>query len=155
NPNLFHETRDGRHVVAINIYPQIAARGMSLLRCGPSIESVRNAILQWRAAELEEAGAEAGLPIAMVRTFEEFRKELQYTEVLASMPLITVQKIGDSEPLPFRKDARSPLDGIRALGMGHVIAGAAIGRDLGLHGADVLNVWRPHDTEIDAFALNA
>jgi len=36
--------------------------------------------------------------------------------------------------------------------MGHVIAGAAIGRDLALHGADVLNIWRPGDSEIEAFA---
>jgi crotonobetainyl-CoA:carnitine CoA-transferase CaiB-like acyl-CoA transferase len=32
-----------------------------------------------------------------------------------------------------------------------VIAGAAIGRDLAYYGADVLNIWRPTDTEIDAF----
>jgi crotonobetainyl-CoA:carnitine CoA-transferase CaiB-like acyl-CoA transferase len=36
--------------------------------------------------------------------------------------------------------------------MGHVIAGAAIGRDLALYGADVLNIWRPRDSEIEAFA---
>ncbi|MFL9935855.1 CoA transferase [Paraburkholderia sp. RL18-103-BIB-C] len=41
---------------------------------------------------------------------------------------------------------------MRALGMGHVIAGAVIGRDLALYGADVLNIWRPHDSEIEAFA---
>jgi crotonobetainyl-CoA:carnitine CoA-transferase CaiB-like acyl-CoA transferase len=35
--------------------------------------------------------------------------------------------------------------------MGHVIAGGGIGRDLAQHGADVLNVWRPGDTEIEAF----
>ena len=54
--------------------------------------------------------------------------------------------------MPFKKDAKSPLDGIRAFGMGHVIAGAAIGRDLAAYGADVLNIWRPNDTEIEAFA---
>jgi crotonobetainyl-CoA:carnitine CoA-transferase CaiB-like acyl-CoA transferase len=36
--------------------------------------------------------------------------------------------------------------------MGHVIAGGAIGRDLGLYGADVLNIWRPSDSEVEAFA---
>ena len=36
--------------------------------------------------------------------------------------------------------------------MGHVIAGAGIGRDLACYGADVLNIWRPDDTEIEAFA---
>jgi crotonobetainyl-CoA:carnitine CoA-transferase CaiB-like acyl-CoA transferase len=35
--------------------------------------------------------------------------------------------------------------------MGHVIAGAAIGRDLSFYGADVLNIWRPNDTEVEAF----
>ena len=149
---MFRETRDGRHVVALNIYPRLAARGLSLLRCGNSTESVRNAILQWRAEDLENAAAEAGLPIAMVRTFEEFRKEPQYTEVLSGMPLISVEKIGESAPIPFKKNGKNPLDGIRAFGMGHVIAGAGIGRDLAYHGADVLNIWRPNDTEIEAFA---
>ena len=58
---------------------------------------------------------------------------------------------GESAPIPFKKDAKSPLEGGRAVGMGHVIAGAAIGRDLAQYGADVLNVWRPGDTDIEAF----
>ena len=153
--HLFHETRDGRHVVAINIYPKLAARALSFLKSGASADSVRNAILQWRADDLENAAAEAGLPFAKVRTFEEFRNEPQYTEVLSKMPLISVEKVGDSEPMPFKKDGKSPLDGIRAFGMGHVIAGAAIGRDLACYGADVLNIWRPGDTEIESFVWDA
>jgi crotonobetainyl-CoA:carnitine CoA-transferase CaiB-like acyl-CoA transferase len=154
NPNLFHETRDGRHVVAINIYPKLAARALSLLSssASASADSVRKAIREWRADDLENAAAEAGLPFAKVRTFEEFRREIQYTEVLSRMPLITVEKIGESEPIPFKKDAKTPLDGVRAFGMGHVIAGACIGRDLACYGADVLNIWRPGDTEIESFA---
>lgn len=148
---LFHKTGDGRHVVAINIYPGLHSRAVNLLKSSDSPESVNNAILQWRARELETAAQEAGLPFGMVRTNEEFLKERQFTEVLSSMPLITLEKIGESEPIPFKRDAKSPLDGIRALGMGHVIAGAAIGRDLAYYGADVLNIWRPNDTDIDAF----
>src|SRR6185503_15943995 len=87
-----------------------------------------------------------------VRTNEEFLKERQFTEVLSSMPLITLEKIGESEPVPFERGAKSPLDGIRAFGMGHVIAGGAIGRDLAYYGADVLNIWRPRDSEVEAFA---
>lgn len=154
-PQLFRETRDGRHVVAINIYPKLAARALALLRCGASRESLNNAILQWSADDLEQAAAEAGLPMAKVRTFAEFRNELQYTEVLSRMPLIRVEKICESAPVPFKPNAQSALDGVRALGMGHVIAGAAIGRDLALHGADVLNVWHPGETEIEAFAWDA
>src|SRR5215472_6841617 len=149
---LFRETQDGRHVVPLNIYPKLAARTLGLLKCGPSTEAVGNAIRQWRADDLEDAGAEAGVVMAKVRTFDEFRKEQQYTDVLSRMPLITLEKIGNSEPIPFTKNAASPLDGIRAFGMGHVIAGAGIGRDLAQHGADVLNIWRPGDTEVESFA---
>jgi crotonobetainyl-CoA:carnitine CoA-transferase CaiB-like acyl-CoA transferase len=149
---LFRETQDGRHVVALNPYPKLAAHTFDLLKCAPSAEAVNDAIRRWRADDLEDAGAEAGIVMAKVRTFQEFRKEPQYTEVLSRMPLITVEKIGDSDPIPFTKNAASPLDGIRAFGMGHVIAGAAMGRDLAQHGADVLNIWRPGDTEVEAFA---
>jgi crotonobetainyl-CoA:carnitine CoA-transferase CaiB-like acyl-CoA transferase len=127
---LFRKTRDGRHVVTLNIYPGLQARALNFLRCSNSSESIGNAILQWRAEELEAAAAEAGLVFAMVRTNEEFRSEPQYTEVLSKMPLITIEKIGESEPIPFKRDPKTPLEGIRALGLGHVIAGAAIGRDL-------------------------
>src|SRR5262245_51140087 len=149
---FFRETRDGRHVIALDFYPALRARTLNFLRCSENSESINNAIRKWNAVELEDAAAEAGLVLAMVRTNEEFRRELQYTEVLSKMPLITVEKIGDSEPVPLKASGNLPLEGIRALGMGHVIAGGAMGRDLALYGADVLNSWRPHDTEVDAFA---
>jgi crotonobetainyl-CoA:carnitine CoA-transferase CaiB-like acyl-CoA transferase len=70
--------------------------------------------------------------------------------VLTGMPLIEIEKIADSAPEPLPAAAEDPLEGIRALGMGHVIAGAGAGRALALHGADVLNLWRPNEIEHDA-----
>src|SRR5277367_3415914 len=113
---IFRKARDGRHVVSLNIYPGLRARALNFLRCSNSTESIGNAVLQWRAEELEAAAAEAGLVFAMVRTNEEFRNEPQYTEVLASMPLITLEKIGESEPVPLKRGAASPLEGVRAFG---------------------------------------
>ncbi len=155
NPPWFNKTRDGRHAVAIDFYPGIRARALNLLRCSESSESITNSIRQWRSADLEEAASEAGVPMAIVRTNEELRKETQYTEILSKMPLITVEKIGESEPFPLRGRKHLPLAGIRALGMGHVIAGAAMGRCLALYGADALNVWGPHACEIDFLAWDA
>jgi hypothetical protein len=60
---------------------------------------------------LTVATAEEGLILAKVRTTEEFLNEPQYTEVLSTMPLITVEKIGDSEHVPFERDGKNPLDG--------------------------------------------
>jgi crotonobetainyl-CoA:carnitine CoA-transferase CaiB-like acyl-CoA transferase len=149
---FFRETRDGRYVVALDIYPQLLVRTLDFLRCSPSTESINNAILKWDAAELEQAAAAEGLVLAMVRTNEEFRREAQYEQVLSKMPLITVEKIGESDPVPLKASGNLPLYGIRAFGMGHVIAGGAMGRDMALYGADVLNIWRPRDSEIEAFA---
>src|SRR6266403_1857157 len=149
---FFRETRDGRYVVALDIYPQLLVRTLDFLRCSPSTESINKAILNWEAVELEQAAAAEGLVLAMIRTYEEFRREPQYTQVLSQMPLITVEKIGETDPVPLKASGNLPLSGIRAFGMGHVIAGGAMGRDMALYGADVLNIWRPRDSEIEAFA---
>ncbi len=150
--SFFRETRDGRHVLALDIYPQLLVNTLNFLDCSPSTESINSAIRKWNAVELEDAAAEKGLVLAMVRTNEEFRREPQYTDVLSKMPLITVEKIAESDPVPLKASDNLPLAGVRALGMGHVIAGAALGRDMALYGADVLNIWRPRDSEIESFA---
>src|SRR3954471_19448269 len=79
-----------------------SARTHSFLRCSENSESIANAILKWKAEELEDAAAEEGLVLAMVRTNDEFRREQQYTEVLSKMPLITIEKIGESAPVPLK-----------------------------------------------------
>src|SRR3954465_9584804 len=149
---FFRETRDGRHVLALDIYPQLLVNTLNFLGCSPSTESINNAIRKRDALELEDAAAEEGLVLAMVRTNEDFRREPQYTDVLSKMPLITVEKIGESAPVPLKASDTLPLAGVRALGMAHVIAGAGMGRDMALYGADVLNIWGPRDSEIEAFA---
>jgi crotonobetainyl-CoA:carnitine CoA-transferase CaiB-like acyl-CoA transferase len=149
---FFRETRDGRHVVALDFYPGLLVRTLNFLGCSPSTESINDAIRKWNAVELEEAAAAEGLVLAMVRSNEEFRREPQYADVLSKMPLITVEKIGESDPVALKANGNLPLAGIRAFGMGHVIAGGAIGRDMALYGADVLNIWRPRDSDVEAFA---
>src|SRR5215813_13642938 len=149
---FFRPTRDGRHMVALDFYPGIRARTLNFLGTSESNESINSAIGKWDALELENAAAEQGLVLAMVRTNEEFRREPQYTDVLSKMPLVTVEKIGESDPIPLKANGDNlPLAGIRAFGMGHVIAGGAMGRDMAFYGADVLNIWRPRDSEIESF----
>jgi hypothetical protein len=150
---FFRPTRDGRHMVALDFYPGTRVHTLNFLGASESNESISNAISKRDAAELENAAAEEGIVLAMVRTNEEFRREPQYTDVLSKMPLITVEKIGESDPIPLKPNGDDlPLAGIRAFGMGHVIAGGALGRDMALYGADVINIWRPHDSEVEAFA---
>lgn len=152
---MFRATGDGRHVIALNVYPGLHKKALDLLDCADNSVSVNAAIKKWNADDLEQAAADAGIVIAKVRSTEEFIEEQQYQQVLQHMPLISIEKIADGEPQPLPAGAETPLEGVRALGMAHVIAGAALGRDLASFGADVLNLWRPDDSEIEPFFWDA
>lgn len=145
----FYQARDGRWVMPLNPYPKIKNAAYKLLRAWPEKQAVADAIAQWNAADLEQAGDEIGVVMPMLRTTEEFLRHPAY-DYIAREPLIKIEKIGDSEPEPLPAAVDQPLSGIRALGMGHVIAGAGVGRDLAQHGADVLNIWRPNELEHDS-----
>src|SRR6267378_5061231 len=51
---FFRETRDGRYVLALDIYPQLLVRTLDFLGCSPSTKSINDAIRKWNAVELEE-----------------------------------------------------------------------------------------------------
>ena len=148
---FFRATKDGRHVIALNVYPGLHQKALNLLDCADNGQAVNEAVARWNADDLEAAAAEAGIVIAKVRSTEEFLQEQQYQQVLQYMPIISIEKIAEGKPQPMAPGAATPLEGIRALGMGHVIAGPAIGRDLASFGADVLNLWRPDDSEVEPF----
>jgi len=90
----------------------------------------------------------SGLQATVVRSPQEYLAEEQ-GQCVERMPLIEIEKIADSAPEPFSDRPNAPLSGLRALGLGHVIAGSGFGRAFAYHGADVLNIWRPNDFEMD------
>jgi crotonobetainyl-CoA:carnitine CoA-transferase CaiB-like acyl-CoA transferase len=151
----FYRTADDRWVMPLNPYPGIKVAAQRLLGTPDDSDAVAAAIARWTARDLEEAGAAAGVVLPMLRTTEEVLAEPHYRDVLAGLPLVEITKIADSEPEPLPTHGTQPLDGIRALGMGHVIAGAGTGRALASHGADVLNLWRPDGFEHDVTYASA
>ncbi|WP_181783125.1 CoA transferase [Pseudonocardia pini] len=146
----FHRTADDRWVMPVNLYPKLDVAAQRLLGTPNDRAAVAKAVARWKGTDLEQAAEEAGVVIPMLRTTEELLREPQYRDVLADAPLVEIERIGDSAPEPLPHTAGDPLEGVRALGMGHVIAGAGAGRALALHGADVLNLWRPNEPEHDA-----
>lgn len=147
-PTNMYPTRDGRWIQLLNIYPKAKSRALSFLGCPDNHQAVSEATRTWNAFELEEEANRAGMQATVIRSAEEFLETEQYGH-LADRSLITIEKIGDTDPEPFAANPQTPLDGVRALGIGHVIAGAGLGRALAYHGADVLNLWRPFDFEFD------
>jgi len=136
--NIILPTKDGRFVMLVSLYQSNTLRVMELLDSGTLPRQLEQATMKWNAEELEKAAQDAGVPLTMIRTPEEYAATEQYQHN-ASAPLIKIEKIGDSDPEPLGPADR-PLAGIRALGMVHVVAGPAALRQLAAQGADCLNL---------------
>ena len=136
----FYKTRDDRYVMPLDFYNRLRISMLKFLNVPEDKEAIAQAILKWNSDELEEKANAEGLVLTKLRSVQEFFATAQF-EVLEKLSIIQIEKIGDSDPVPFTSNPSTPLDGVRALGMGHVIAGAGTGRGLALHGADVLNIW--------------
>jgi crotonobetainyl-CoA:carnitine CoA-transferase CaiB-like acyl-CoA transferase len=145
-------TKDGRWVLPTGGYPHMLAEWCSLLRCGPDKNSMANAILKWNGQDLDDVAAEKNMIFALCRSREEWAMHPQ-GQLLASRPLVEIEKIGDSEPEPFGP-AQRPLSGIRVLGLTHVIAGSVVSRTLAEQGAEVLHIDHPEEFEHEVFSTD-
>jgi crotonobetainyl-CoA:carnitine CoA-transferase CaiB-like acyl-CoA transferase len=147
NPFLLtpYRTADGRWVMASGVYPRQAAKWCRFLGVPPDGASVAAAIGTWDAPDLEEAASAAGLPVCAVRTRDDWLVH-EHGSLLASQPVIGLERIGDAPPRDFGF-AERPFDGVRVLSFTHAVAGPVVGRTLAEHGADVLCATRPNDYE--------
>ena len=142
----FYPTRDGRFVKIELFYPRLRDAMFKVLKCAPTQRAVEAAIMQWDGESLELAIREEAGAIGMVRTAEEWRAH-PVGRRLAAKPVVEIEKIGESDPIPFPKlsgEGAKPFEGIRVLDCTHVIGGPVTGRTLAEFGADVLHLSKPN-----------
>lgn len=141
-----HRCKDGRFIEILTTFRHLEDGMLELLGCLNTKEAVDAAFLNWNSYELEEEINKRGLCGAVIRSKQEWHEHPQ-GKALLGIPVITIEKIADSEPIPF-KPAKRPLSGVRILDLAHIVAGPTMGNVLAEQGADVLHINPPNREQI-------
>ena len=109
-----YPTKDGRWSYLHCNFPNHRDAALGVLGVPEDREAVRQAVAGWNALELEEAIIAANGAGGMARSMEEWALHPQSAAV-ASLPLLEIEKIADSPPIPMPDGAR-PLSGHQGAG---------------------------------------
>ena len=155
NPMTFvpFETKDGRFFNVTGAYPHLNDRALQALNCPPGRDNIVRAFKQVDAFEFEEELNSIGGVGVVHRSRDEWLAHPEGAH-LAQLPVIEIEKIGESAPEEWKADPAQPLSGLKVMSNTHVIAGTAAARTLGEYGAEVLHIARDQAFEHEAIVID-
>ncbi len=144
------ECKDGRWYLPHFNLPHLNRRVLDVLGCEDNAEAVREAVAGWNSEELDIAVAKAKASGGIVYTPEEWLDH-PMGKLLAGKPVVEIEKISGSAPIPLPEGGDEPLSGIRVLDMTRILAGPTCGISLTEHGASDLMVTAEKLPQVPAF----
>jgi crotonobetainyl-CoA:carnitine CoA-transferase CaiB-like acyl-CoA transferase len=139
--NGFFQCRDGKWIFFVGSYPHLRNGLLRVVDSANTKEAIAKAVAKWDSGTLEETLSAEKLTAGVIRTPQEWRAH-PHGKRMSETPVVTIEKIGESEPEPLRRTLR-PLSGLRVLDLTHIIAGPVVARTLAEQGADVLHITAP------------
>ena len=143
---------DGRWVRLHTNFPHHRDGVLAILECAHDKAAVAEALQSWKAFELEETCAQAGLVVTAMRSFAEWDGHPQ-GQAISRLPLLSLERIGDA-PAPRWPEGDRPLAGLKVLDLTRIIAGPVGGLTLAAHGADVMLVTSPNLPAIEPLVID-
>jgi len=137
-----YQCGDGRWVRLHTNLPHHRDGLLALLKCAHDKAAVAETLRGWKAFDLEETCARAGLVVTAMRSFAEWDAHPQ-GEAVRRLPLLSIERISDAPAAKWPEGSR-PLAGIKVLDLTRIIAGPVCGLTLAAHGADVMLVTSPN-----------
>lgn len=149
----FYPTSDKRWIYLHSGFPHNTRGLLDLLGVADDRRAVGRAIRRWKAEDLENAIAAAGLCGAMARSAAEWDSS-STGQALASRPVVEIVQVGDSPPEPLPDPASRPLTDLRVLDLTRILAGPTCARTLASYGAKALRVGADHLPSLPLFAAD-
>ncbi|MEQ8787118.1 MAG: CoA transferase [Pirellulaceae bacterium] len=150
--NAFYETRDGRWIFYNGAYAHLREGILQFLGCPGEREAIAAATRRYDAQALEDELAARGLCASIARSRQQWLDHPQ-GRALCGRPVVELIKLSDGPPQPLPECLFRPLERVRVLEIGRVLAGPTIGRTLAEQGADVIHCRHPYLDHIVPFEI--